>query len=455
MESIFLTEFLLISNIETVIFLCLLIISFTMIHYLYKKKNIEFTKIIISATLMGLILGVIIQGVAKFPQNPDEIVFIKEVSTWYNLIGKGYMHLVQMIVAPLILISILNVVVGVSNSQGVTIKKLVSKTLQVTLSMTAISVIVGLFIGNFFKVGSLTTSTIEIENNIREVTPIATTFLELIPSNIMEAMVNNNVIGIVIFAGILGLAIWWVNHEDKEMGQGLYTGIKSLHKAIVNMALLILDYMPYAIIALLATTIASKGVTAIIEVGRFILIIYLAMFIQFTLQMLLLKAHGFSVRRFLKNGASILLMAFTTRSSMTCLPLTIQNLKEKMGVEESTASFVASFGTTAGMQGCAGVFPALLITYVSNITGNPLDISSMIMAVIVITVGSLGIAGIPGTATIAASVTFSGMGMMEQFPLISSVLAIDPIVDMGRTALNVNGAMVNAIVVSKQLENKK
>ena len=101
------------------------------------------------------------------------------------------------------------------------------------------------------------------------------------------------------------------------------------------------------------------------------------------------------------------------------------------------------------MQGCAGVFPALCIVYIANVSGVPLDMTMYVMSVIVIALGSLGIAGIPGTATMAASVSLSGTGLGAYFASISPVLAIDPIIDMGRTMLNVSGSMTNAIVVDK------
>ena len=131
--------------------------------------------------------------------------------------------------------------------------------------------------------------------------------------------------------------------------------------------------------------------------------------------------------------------------------MTQKEVAAKMGVSQGTASFVASFGTTAGMQGCAGVFPALLIVFVCHLGNIPLDVTMIIMSIIVITIGSLGIAGIPGTATMAASVALSGTGLASFFPLISPILAIDPLIDMGRTLLNVAGSMVNAIVVDKSM----
>ena len=280
---------------------------------------------------------------------------------------------------------------------------------------------------------------------------MATTLKNLIPGNIVGAMVDSNIIGLVIFSAFFGLAVWWINYESREAAKPLYDLINALHKAMINMALLILDYMPWAVMALLANTIAQRGLSSILEVGKFIVALYFAAAVQFVIQLILLIVHGLNPVTYIKKSYATMLMAFTSRSSVGCLPMTIETLTEKLGVNQGTASFVAGFGTTAGMQGCAGIFPALLIVYVCNVTGTPLDVTMIIMTVIVVTIGSLGIAGIPGTATMAASVGLSGVGMASQFAMVSPILAIDPIIDMPRTMLNVTGSLTNALVVDKHM----
>lgn len=198
---------------------------------------------------------------------------------------------------------------------------------------------------------------------------------------------------------------------------------------------------------------SSKGIGAIAEVGKFILVLYLATIVVFIIQMIAVSLFGLNPFIYVKKSISLMILAFTSRSSVGCLPVTISTLTNKLGVSESTASFVASFGTTAGMQGCAGIFPALTIVFVTNMSGNPMDITLMIMTVIVVAISSLGIAGIPGTATMAASVSLSGTGLASLFPLINPILAIDPIIDMPRTMLNVIGSLTNALMVDKSMGN--
>lgn len=449
MDKMFLSDFLKISDMKTTAFLLVLVCSFWLLHVLYHKKQMDFAVLVLIATGMGLILGAAIQIVAGFPKEPSEIRFVNETTTWYALFGNGYLNLIRMIVIPLVMISILQVIINMQH--GKTMGKLVKKTVAVTMTMTAIASIVGIAIGVLLRVGKGARIVTEGKAEAKEIIPIADTLRDLIPGNLIEAMVNNNIIGLVIFSAFLGMAIWWVNHENKEDAKPLYDFISTAHKAVVNLALLILDFMPWGVIALLANTIAQRGIASVLEAGKFVIALYLAVIAQFLIQMGSLVLCGISPYMYLKKAFATMLLAFTSRSSVGCLPMTIETLTKKMGVNEGTASFVAGFGTTAGMQGCAGVFPALLVVYVCHAVGTPVDFTMIIMITIVVTVGSLGIAGIPGTATMAASVSLSGMGMASRFSMISPLLAIDPIVDMPRTLLNVTGSMTNALIVDKAM----
>ena len=448
MENVFLSQFLMISNVKTVIFLAVLAVLFWFIHFLYKKKHVDFALLVMIGTGLGLVLGLVMQWVAGFPEAPMDNTFIKETTTWYALFGNGFIDLIKMLVVPLVMVSMMQVVINME--QGKSMGKLVKTTIVVTMLMVAVSAVIGIAVGMIFNVGA-GSAPVQGTAEAKEIVSVAQTLRGLIPANVVSAMVNNSIIGLVIFSAIFGLAVWWVNQEKPELAAPLYKGINGLHKAMINMALLILDYMPYAVLALLANTIAQRGIASILEVGKFIIALYIAVAIQFVVQLVALVLHGINPIAYLKKSFATMLLAFTSRSSVGCLPMTIETLTKKLGVNEGTASFVAGFGTTAGMQGCAGVFPALLIIYVSNVTGAPIDFTLLIMTVIVITIGSLGIAGIPGTATMAASVGLSGVGMASSFSMVSPILAIDPIIDMPRTMLNVTGSLTNALMVDKRV----
>lgn len=447
MENLFFKDFLMLSDFKTVLFIGVIIGLFVIMNVLQKKK-ISFSKRMIIGTGFGLGLGVVIQAISGFVSAPMEVTFVAETTKWYGLVGNGFMDLIRMIVVPLIIVSIIHVIINMEESSN--IGKLTKNTLVITLVMVIIAAIVGLIVGVLFKVGSGMT----VEGGTREIKQVKTmvdTIRGLLPSNPVSAMVEVNVIALVIASAFFGIGAKRMSKKYFAIVKPFYDLINALHKIIMSVAMAVIKYMPYAVVALLANTIAQRGIKSILDVGIFIIALYVAVIIMFIIQLVLLMIFGMNPMIYLKKGISVMVLAFTSRSSVGTLPLTIETLVDKMGVNNGTASFVAGFGTTAGMQGCAGVFPALLLVFVANMNGIPIDFTYIAMTIIVVALGSFGIAGIPGTATMAASVALSGVGLASYFPLISPILAIDPIIDMGRTLLNVTGSMVNAIVVDKSL----
>lgn len=450
MENVFFTEFLKVSDLKTVIFLALLLVVVMVIKKL-PKDPFTFSRKVMIGMLAGLGLGLLIQVVAGFPTNPMALAFVEETTLWYSLLGGGFISLIRMLVIPLVMVSIIHVIINMK--EGTQLGTLVKRTLMISLVMVAISAALGLGLGLLFQVGVTdgTAMTDVATRHIREVKNIVETLKALIPSNHVSAMVNLNIVGLVIFSAMVGVAAKRMSQKYMDQVKPFFDLINALQKIILSMAMSIIKWMPMAVVPLLANTIAQKGMSAIMEMGKFILVLYLAIAIMFLLQMAALAVHGINPMIYVKKVVSLAILAFTSRSSVGVLPVTIQTMTDKLGVHTSTASFVGSFVTTAGMQGCAGIFPALTIVFVMHMSGQVIDVPFMLMSIIVIAIGSLGIAGIPGTATMAASVGLSGTGLASMFPMISPILAIDPIIDMPRTMLNVTGAVTNALMVDKTL----
>lgn len=445
MDIPFFQQFLMISSPMTIGILILFLILLGFVFYLQRQKT-SFGTLVITGTILGAVLGFAVQIIAGFPNDPMKVVYIKESTKWFSLIGGGFIDLIRMLVIPLVFISIVHVILNMS--QGANLKKLVSSTAAVALIMVAIAAIVGLVLGSVTHLGAGMNAEAGA-SKMREVKPVVDTLRALIPNNPVNAMATTNVIAVVVFGVIVGGVARLIKQTGTDSLAMVTKLFNELHLVISWVADFVIGLMPYGVLALLASTLAQKGFQAIADMGLFIILIYVGVAIMLVVQSLLLMMFGVSPIMYFRKAKAVLLLAFTSRSSMGVLPATVSALTGELGVNPATANTVASFGTTAGMQGCAGVFPALCIVYISNVAGVPLDMTMYVMSVIVIALGSLGIAGIPGTATMAASVSLSGTGLGAYFGMISPVLAVDPIVDMGRTMLNVSGSMTNAIVVDK------
>ena len=444
MESTFLSEFLFITNIKTISFIAILVTIFVLVRKMEKKK-VKFSTRMISAMGIGLVLGLFIQLVAGFPKDPSSIRWIEEVSKWYGLVGNGFMDLLKMLVVPLIFVSIIRVIINMKD--GVNLGKLTLKSLTVLLGTTALAAIVGLVVGNLFNLGAgevLITS----NTDMREITSIVDTLRGLLPSNPVNAMAEGNIVAVVIFAAFIGTSMKRLNKKYSDVIKPAWDLVEASYKIITSVAMTVIKFMPYAVVALLANTIAARGVGAILGVVDFIIALYVSVAIMFIIHLIIIALNGLNPFKYVKNVMEPLILAFTSRSSLGTLPVTIETLTEKAGVDNGVASFVGSLGSNAGMNGCAAIYPALMAVTVANMSGTPMDFSFYGMLLVIIVISSLGIAGLPGTATMAVSVVISGMGMGAAFPLVGGIIAIDPILDMGRTMLNVNGTMVTAVTVA-------
>lgn len=445
MNNTFSSDFIMITNFKTILFIILLVAILFEVNIMAKKK-IKFSMRMIVSTIAGLILGVIIQVAAGFPNNPGEVQWINEVNKWYGLIGYGFMDLLKMLVVPLIFVSIIRVIINMK--EGENLGKLTSKSLLILLGTTAIAAIVGIIVGNLFKLG-VSANIVEGTNEIREITPVVDTLRGLLPANPIASMAEGNVVAVVIFAAFIGNSMKILNKKYSDVIKPVVDLVNASYKIITSMAMTIMKLMPYAVVALLASTIAGRGLIALKEVMGFIVALYLSIVIVFIIHLIILSILGINPVKYVRKSMEPLILAFTSRSSLGTLPVTIETLTDGIGVDNGIASFVGSLGSNIGMNGCAAIYPALMAITLANMSGTKMDISFYGMLVVIIVIGSLGIAGLPGSATMAVSVVISGMGMGSYFPLAGGIIAIDPILDMGRTMLNVNGTMVTAVVVGK------
>lgn len=448
MNYTFFSEFLMVTSWLTLLSVGILIGLFFIVKKLTKKLN--FTKLMISSIAMGIGLGLIIQFIAGFPNDPTKVTWLTEVSKWYGLFGYGFMDLLKMLVVPLVFVSIVRVIMNLK--QGENLGKLTGRTIFMLLGTTAIAAAVGIIVGNLFKLGVGQEVAQQATEQLREVTPVVDTLRGLLPSNPVDAMAQANVVAIVIFAGFIGIAIKRLSKKHADTIKPFVDLIEAFYKIIISISITVIKLMPYAVVALMASSIIDRGISSIVGVIDFILALYVSVAIMFIVHLIIISINGVNPIKYLKNASKPLILAFTSRSSLGTLPVTIETLNDNLKVDQGISSFVGSLGANMGMNGCAGIYPALMAVTVANMSGTTMNFSFYVMLLIVITISSLGIAGIPGTATMSVSVVISGMGLGAYFPLLGGIIAIDPILDMGRTMLNVNGAMASTIAVANSFD---
>ncbi len=425
-----------------------LIILFILFGALMVLKHRHFS---MSARVMiSLALGISFGFLVRLTNHDGIITYLENI---LNLFGNGYLALLKMLVVPLILTSIIHAIINLGTDQGDNLLKQISfLTCGLLLGTTALSSLIGLAVGQAFAVGagmSIPASTIAPQHVY---TGFADTILHMIPSNPVAAMAQENTVAVVIFAVLIGIAARMLDAADHDKMQTFRALTSSLFAIVKKLATLILRLTPYAILSLMSLMIIKQGLSLLSGVVNVIIAMYVAMFLVLVMHSVLLMMFGYHPLRYFRKAAPALLVAFTTRSSFGTLPVTEETLKQKFNISQMIASFTPSFGATMGMNACAGIYPAVLVVMILNIMHIPLTTSMIMSVMLVNTLASLGISGIPGTAFIAATVSLTSLNL--PYAVIALVQGVDPIIDMGRTAVNVNGAMTAALITERITRKK-
>lgn len=448
----FLQNFFLISSWKTLFVMFLLFGVFGLLYAL--REKLSFSQRMFLALLLGISFGFIMQFYAGFPNGSLEVFradpslrWFYESYVWFGFFASVFVSFLKLLVIPIVMVGILYVILNLKSS--VKFSSLFIRSAFWLLLTTGIACIFAVSLGAYFDLGS----GIGIEEGIksaREIKSLDQIFLGLVPNNIIASMGSNSVVGVVIFAFIFALSAKSVG-EQYPIYDSFVRFVEFLHAVVYKFALGIIGFMPYAVVVMMAGIFLRFGFDVLRPALLFIALIYACALCIFLVHLLILALHGLSPWQYCKKALPALLMAFTSRSSVATLPVTISTLRDRLGVSEATAPFVATLGTSIGANGCAGYFGGLVGVFALNVMGVNVGLVEGIMIVILSVFASIGVAGIPGTATMVASIVLTGLGMGEHFGILAIVLGIDPIMDMARTMSNVSGAMIASIATDKEL----
>lgn len=427
----------------------LIIIAFL---YFLKSKHVKFSNRVFIALGLGVLLGVGLQFAYGI-----ESEALTETIPWYNIVGSGYVKLLQMISMPLVFISILAAFTKVTI--GKNFGKSAAIILSVLIGTTAVAAGIGIASTVIFDLDANQIMQGDAEvargeamvDKSAEVTTLPDQILSMFPANPFSDLTGaraTSTIGVVIFAAFLGFSYLTLLRKEQETADNVKKGIDALYGLIMGVVRIILRLTPYGVAAIMARTVATSDLGAIIDLGKFVLASYVALITMFIIHLIIVALTGLSPIQYVKKSAETLLFAFTSRSSAGTLPLNIQTQTKRFGVPDGIANFAGSFGLSIGQNGCAGVYPAMLAVMIAPTVGiNPLAPGFIATLILIVAISSFGVAGVGGGATFAAIIVLSAMDL--PIALAGILISVEPLIDMGRTALNVSGSMVSGIVSSR------
>ena len=431
----------------------LILVALILFLYVLKKKNVSFTKRVLLSLAIGIFFGFVLQFIY-----PSDSTVLAASADWFNLIGGSYVRLLQMIAIPLIFIAILSAFTKLKLSKNIgKISVLVIGTLVGTTAIAA-AVAIATTAGFNLEAIQIEQGDAETERGAsleeRYGTVEGVTFpqqiLSLVPSNPFLDFTGarpTSTISVVIFAVFLGIAYLGVRRKQPEQAQSFSNLVDSLYAIVMRVVTLILRLTPYGVLAVMTRTVATTNLDAIVNLGKFVVASYVALAVVFFIHLLLIAFSGLNPLTYVKKAFPVLAFSFTTRTSAGALPMNIRT-QQNLGVQDGTANFAGSFGLSIGQNGCAGVYPAMLAIMIAPTVGiNPLTPSFILTVIAVVAISSFGVAGVGGGATFAAILVLSALNL--PIGLAGLLISIEPLIDMGRTAVNVSGSMTAGVLTSK------
>ncbi len=279
----------------------------------------------------------------------------------------------------------------------------------------------------------------------------ANSITSLIPTNVvymLSGQESTSTLSTVLFAMFLGYAALQIKKRKAEKAQSFIDFMNSLKEVVLSMVREILKLTPYGILALMSTFMATSTFGALTELMKFLLASYLAIIAMYLVHLVIAAINGLNPIIYAKKTWPVLLFGFGSRSSMAALPLNVETQVESLGVDEETANMAATFGTSIGQNGCAGIYPAMLAIMAAQVFGVEITLMFLVKLVVVIAISSFGIAGVGGGATFAAIAVLTIMGL--DITIAAILVSIEPVIDMARTALNISDSMLAGVVVAKR-----
>ena len=356
-------------------------------------------------------------------------------------LGDLFISAIKMLVAPLVFCAIVVSITSLG-SQG-NLKRLSFKTLAMFMFTGTIASFIGLTIGSLIDMGgNLALATSEVRE--RDIPGFAQVLLNMIPVNPFASLADGNVLQIIVFAALVGIAINAVGEKAVPLKNIMEAGAE----VMFQLTRMVLKLTPIGVFGLMAWVVGEYGLSTLLPLGKFITAIYIAALIHiiFVYGGLVKFVAGLSPIQFFRKAMPAQVVAFSTASSFGTLPASTR-CTEAMGVSKRYSAFVLPLGATMNMDGCGGIYPAIAAIFIAQIYGIPLDMTDYMLIAVTATVASVGTAGVPGSAMVMLTVTLGVIGL----PLegIAFIAAIDRIIDMIRTATNVTGDMMTAVVIGK------
>ena len=392
--------------------------------------------------LLGMAAGVLIASVFYYTQDSIPAGLYLTIEKYvFNLGGQIFKNLLMLVVVPLVFFSLVSGISSLSNM--VKLGSIATKTIGLYLMTTGIAVSMALIFGYIFNLSGY-------EGDVEAFTPttgdssLYGTVMRIFPNNIFGAFVENNMLGIVFVSILFGIAL---NLTDELTG-GLSKTFEKLNTVFLKIVLLIMSFAPVGVFCLMGSYVMAKGLNVFGDLAQYValLIFVLAFHLFFTYSLILKVFANLNPLIFYRKMKDVALFAFSTSSSAATIPVTLKTVTDELGVKKDVSAFVVPVGATINMDGTA-IMQGLATMFIASTVGVDLTLVQYGQIVLLAIVTSIGTAAVPSAGTVTLALILGSLGL--PLDAIGLILAVDRILDMIRTAVNVCGDAAVSCIVAK------
>ena len=400
-------------------------------------KNL--TRNILFGMLLGFAVGSIIYYTNIFGDTLSNIVEVYA----FKLGSDIFINLLKMLIVPLVFFSLVSGISSLGNLKS--IGNISLKTITLYLITTAIAVSLSLFIGAIFQPGSgVNTANLISPDKLPQGQGVYQTILDIFPANIIEAMANNQMLAIVFFSIIFGLALNKTNHLTNNLSESF----EKLNTVFMQLVVMIIAFAPIGVFCLIGKFVIADGLNVFGEALKYVILLIATLFLHMfiTYSVLIKFFTRLSLKTFFLKMKDVAVFAFSTSSSAATIPVTLKTVENELGVNKNVAAFVVPVGATINMDGTA-IMQGMATIFIAQMSGIDLSLIQYVQVVLLAVATSIGTAAVPSAGTITLVIILQQFGLPLE--AIGIILAVDRILDMTRTAINVTGDAAVACVVAE------
>ena len=395
----------------------------------------SFTKKIIVAMILGIITGVFLNIFSYDTSFSDFIVI-----NFFNIVSDLFISALKLVIIPLIFFSIVCGIISLSDDTS--LSRLGIKTLSLYLFTTIIAISLGLLFSSFINYEPILLSNLETSVSIDNIKSESNIF----PTNIFQSLSDGNIIHLLIFSVLIGIAA----SKVKDNAKTFINYFHEFNTVINELVKIIISFTPIAVYCILSKTFATQGLETLTPLMGYFFTVAFVLLIHFfiTFSLLLKTFTNLNPKKFFINIKEVIVFTFSTSSSSASIPFTLKAATEKCGINKSISSFTIPLGATINMDGTA-IMQGCATFFLASLYGIDLGMNEILTIVVTATIASIGTAGIPSAGIIMLTVIFTQIGI----PLegITLLLGVDRLLDMMRTSINVSGDLcISCIVASSE-----